>query len=190
MACVQIDECVAGESRTVRARRAGFVAALAFSALMGLALMFVLVTPQRVGMVRTPELAGMLGLLLLPLATAWVVGRTRRGTSGLESRTRSARAVVHERSVRDSESPRAAPAGTGGAAGATPPTDWQVVIPVEMYQRRGSPARATAPTRRAELAAVRELKPRGRATASRKVANPHGRVSDDPRRVSRPTQAA
>lgn len=189
MACVQIDECVAGESRTVRARRAGFVAALAFSALMGLALMFVLVTPQRVGMVRTPELAGMLGLLLLPVATAWVVGRTR-GARTQESRARSVRAVVHERSVRDGESPRTGAMGTAGAAGATPPADWQVVIPVEMYQQRGSPARATAPTRRAELAAVRELKPRGRATASRKGVSPHGRVSDDPRRVSRPTQAA
>lgn len=146
MACVQIDECVAGESRTVRARRAGFVAALAFSALMGLALMFVLVTPQRVGMVRTPELAGMLGLLLLPLATAWVVAKPRGGTRREPGAT--------ERAV--------APPTTSQEQDAS----WQIVIPVEMYQPRALASRSS----RARLDVAREpgaLATRRRAAQAR-----------------------
>ena len=45
------------------------------SALTGLGLMSTLLTPQRVALLRTPELLGMVGLVLLPGVWTWSLRR-------------------------------------------------------------------------------------------------------------------
>jgi len=59
------------------ARRAGFAAACLVSTLAGAAFVFVLVTPRFAPLLRTHDLLGMLGLMVLPAASVWAVRRDR-----------------------------------------------------------------------------------------------------------------
>lgn len=61
-----------------RSRKLGFVVACLVSVLIGAALVFFLVQPRRVSLVRTAELYGVLAMLVLPGFAAWANRRVRQ----------------------------------------------------------------------------------------------------------------
>jgi hypothetical protein len=137
-------------------RRIAFVCAAVLSVGAGLVLILTLVTPRHIALIRTPELLGMLALLMLPLAAYASLRRTRRAMAHALLRERHAR-----RAAPATGEPSAGPAPAGCTKPATaraplPPAPtapvrpatpdptkprvvsvetWQIVIPVHEYRR-------------------------------------------------------
>lgn len=126
-------------------RRIALIIASIISVALGLALVFVLVTPQRVGQLRTPELLGVLALLILPGVTVWSLRRSRRAAASAIFAQRAQRlaspapiAAAAQPVVAQTEEPTPAARSTSKAT-AQPSTmhtaksqkDWQIIIPVQ-----------------------------------------------------------
>lgn len=126
------------------ARGWNLLGAAALSVLAGLVLVFVAVTPERVGLLRTGELCGVLALLFLPGVTVWSLRRSRC--------TR----LTDDQSVRPGVPPVSVQAQVSGVGRSRPTvahpsdlpaeaSDWQIIIPVHelMPELRRTPAGTT-----------------------------------------------
>ena len=142
------------------------------SALTGLGLMSTLLTPQRVALLRTPELLGMVGLVLLPGVWTWSLRRSRstRGTPAAAPGPAAETAPPAVAASLDLPTSRrvvsvvlpSTPLAPATAKVVRSRDDWQIVIPVDHLRKPGArpaPSARRAPSRRRDPAAARTQAP-------------------------------